>query len=247
MSSSPTPPQAPLVAGAGARDPDELRPKLARIADELAAYEAAGKRLFATSSFQTNSVLLLHVLARFAPQVPVYFLNTGFHFPETLAFRRQLARDLGLDIRQLYSPVSRVQQKDACGRLLFTSDPDRCCHLNKVLPLEPVIAENDVWISGVRAAQSANRAAMGRTATGRRGIARFHPVIDWSSRDVYRYLSAHALPAHPLEVEGYHSIGCAPCTRRLTDQPDLGGELDDRDGRWAGMKKTECGLHLGGS
>lgn len=245
MSRPPDP--AAALAAAPDRDPDDLRPKLARIADELSAYRAAGQRLFATSSFQTNSLVLLHLIARLAPEVPVYFLNTGFHFPETLAFRRRLARELGLDIRQLYAPVSRVQQLDAAGRLLFTSDPDRCCHLNKVLPLEPIIAENDVWISGVRAAQSSTRAAMGRTATGRRGIARYHPVIDWTSRDVYRYLTAHALPAHPLEAEGYHSIGCAPCTRRLSDQPDLGGALDDRDGRWAGMKKTECGLHLGGS
>lgn len=243
--SPPSPTPVPLDVDAR-RDPEDLVPRLARIADELAAYRAAGRRPFATSSFQTNSLVLLHLIARWAPEVPVYFLNTGFHFPETLAFRRQLARRLGLDIRQLYAPVSRNQQRDAAGRLLFTSDPDRCCHLNKVLPLEPVIAENDLWISGVRAAQSATRAAMGRTATGRRGIERYHPIIDWTSRDVYRYITAHDLPPHPLDAAGYASIGCAPCTRRLVDQPDLGGALDDRDGRWAGMKKTECGLHLGG-
>jgi phosphoadenosine phosphosulfate reductase len=206
---------------------------------------AEGLRLFATSSFQTNSLVLLHLLSRLAPSVPVWFLNTGYHFPETLDFRRQLARDLGLDIRDARSPVARVQQRDAAGRLLFTSDPDRCCHLNKVLPLDPVIATNDVWISGIRGAQSANRAQMGRHAKGRHGVRRFHPLIDWDGRMVHHYIEAHGLPRHPLDSAGYLSLGCSPCTRRLVDDPGIGG-LDDRGGRWAGLKKTECGLHMDG-
>jgi len=230
-------------------DPVHLVPRVQRIADELHTFASDGKRVFATSSFQSNSLVLLHLLSRLAPHVPVYFLQTGYHFPETLRFRRQLAHDLGLDVRDVRSPISRHRQRDSSGRLLFASDPNRCCHLNKVLPLEPILAESDVWVSGVRASQSANRAAMGRTATGRRGILRFHPILDWTARDVHAYVSAHSLPAHPLEVEGYLSVGCAPCTRRPIDEPDLGGPeatVDgERAGRWAGMQKTECGLHLG--
>ncbi len=238
----------PLSAPTQAADPTVLVDRLVRIHAELEAYRDGGRRLFATSSFQTNSLVLLHVLSRFAPSTPVVFLNTGYHFPETLAFRKRIEKMLGINVLDLYSPVSRYQQRDGMGRLLFTSDPDRCCHLNKVLPLDPVIAEHDVWISGVRAGQSAHRASMGRTAQGRRGIERFHPILDWTSREVYLYLQAHALPMHPLESEGYPSIGCAPCTRRFVDQPDLGGVLDDeRAGRWAGMSKTECGLHLDGA
>ena len=229
-------------------DPEPLRARTERIRSELEAYLADGKRVFATSSFQSNSVVLLHLLSRFAPQVPVYFLQTGYHFPETLRFRRELSTRLGLEVRSLRAPVSRLRQVDSGGRLLFAADPDRCCHLNKVLPLEPVLAGHDIWVSGVRGAQSSTRAAMGRTAPGRGGVLRYHPIIDWSARDVYQYVQAHDLPAHPLEAHGYISVGCAPCTRRPMDEPDLGGPeptVDgERAGRWAGMQKTECGLHL---
>ena len=221
-------------------DPPALVPLLAPIEARFRDYEARGMRVFATSSFQSGSVLLLHVLSRFAKNVPIYFLNTGFHFPETLAFRRALAASLGLRIVDLRSPVSRIQQRDASGHLLFTSDPDHCCHLNKVLPLEPVIAAHDVWVAGVRASQSGTRAAMSEEEPGRNGILRYHPILRWHPRDVFQYVEAHGLPAHPLEAQGYLSVGCAPCTRR----PDLDGDLDDRSGRWSGMKKTECGLHL---
>ncbi len=227
-----------------ALDPDGLGPRLAAIAATWARYRAEGRRCFATSSFQSNSVVLLHLLHRFAPEVPVYFLHTGYHFPETLRFRRQLAQRLGLRVIDLVSPVSRAEQRDPAGRLLFTSDPDRCCHLNKVLPLDPVLAAHDVWINGVRGAQSATRAAMGTEEPGRGGILRHHPILDWTGREVWAYSRAHGLPGHPLEDQGYLSVGCAPCTRRLADEPDLGDALDDRGGRWAGLTKTECGLHL---
>ena len=223
----------------------DLDAESARIRAELMGFQEAGRRLFATSSFQTNSVVLLHLLSLHAPQTPVYFLDTGYHFPETHAFRQALAARLELDIRPLASPVPRIQQRDAHGRLLFTSDPDRCCHLNKVLPLDPIIATHDVWISGIRGSQSANRAGMGRRSVGRHGIERYHPLIDWDGRMVHAWIQQHDLPRHPLDDAGYLSIGCAPCTRRLADDPGIGG-LDDRGGRWAGLRKTECGLHLPG-
>ncbi len=222
-------------------DPKHLRPRIQRIQEELFNYREQGLRGFATSSFQSNSVVLLHLIARFWPTLPVWFLNTGFHFPETLSFRRGLAVRFGLDIRDARSPVSRAQQRDASGRLLFTTDPDHCCHLNKVLPLDPVIAAAQLWINGVRASQSAERAAMAREGTGRGGIRRYHPLIDWTGAEVEHYLNGHDLPRHPLEEQGYGSVGCEPCTRR-----PAGGDLDDRSGRWSGQNKTECGLHVGG-
>jgi len=206
----------------------------------IAAYRERKLRMFATSSFQTNSVVLLHLIAEHAPDVPVFFLDTGYHFPETLRFRDTLQETLGLDIRILRSPVNRLQQRDSDGTMLFASDPEHCCHINKVLPLEPVLLSNDVWISGVRASQSQERAAMGEEARGRHGILRYHPLIEWTARDVHYYIQEHALPTHPLEADNYASIGCRPCTRKL----DLNALLDDRGGRWFGMKKTECGLHL---
>jgi len=213
---------------------------IAMIDREIRDYRSRGLRMFSTSSFQTNSVVLLHILSELAPAVPVYFLDTGYHFPETLAFRETLASRFGLEFRNLRSAFSRIEQRDPKGRLLFASDPDRCCELNKMLPLDPVLAAHDLWISGVRGAQSANRAAMGREATGRGGTLRYHPLMGWDARMVHHYIEQHDLPRHPLESQGYFSMGCMPCTRR----PTAVGS-DDRTGRWFGMNKTECGLHLG--
>jgi phosphoadenosine phosphosulfate reductase len=214
--------------------------QLALIDQELTGYRGRGLRMFSTSSFQTNSVVLLHILSELAPEVPVYFLDTGYHFPETLAFREDLASRFGLEIRNLRSAFSRIEQRDPQGRLLFASDPDRCCELNKVLPLDPVLAAHDLWINGVRGSQSANRAAMGREASGRGDTLRYHPLMGWDARMVHYYIEQNELPRHPLEAQGYFSMGCMPCTRR----PSAEGS-DDRSGRWFGMNKTECGLHLG--
>jgi len=224
---------------------EDFRPRLERIRAEIDAYRAGGRRLFATSSFQTNSVVLLHILGQVAPDVPVYFLNTGYHFPETLSFRRALGALFGLAVRDVISPVPRIQQRGDGGKLLFAVDPDYCCHLNKVLPLEPVLMAHDVWINGVRATQSATRAGMGREQPAKYDTVRYHPLLDWDSPMVHAYLQAHDLPRHPLEDEGYFSVGCRPCTRKL----DPEAFYDDRTGRWFGLNKTECGLHtdLGGA
>lgn len=200
------------------------------------------RRAFATSSFQPGSLVMLHLIATRAPWLPVYFLDTGYHFPETLTFRRRLAREWGMEVRDLRSGLSRSEQRAASGRLLFADDPDRCCHLNKVAPLDPVIAAHEVWVSGVRASQSSARAAMAEEEPGRSGILRVHPMLAWSGREIWTYRQQHGLPEHPLEGAGYLSIGCQPCTRSL-----LSDDPDDRSGRWQGQKKTECGLHLGGA
>lgn len=223
----------------------DFAPLLTDIERQLDGYRSRGLRLFTTSSFQTGSVALLHILSRVGPDVPVYFLDTGYHFPETLRWRDELARSLRLDVRSVRSTVPRIQQRDNNGRLLFASDPDWCCHLNKVEPMEPLLQAHDVWINGVRAGQSAVRAQMGVEQPTRHGCLRYHPLLSWTSRMIWDYREAHDLPPHPLEAQGYFSIGCAPCTR----SPDGSHDLDDRSGRWTGMHKTECGLHtdLGGT
>lgn len=220
-------------------------------AEDMDGFRGRGLRVFASSSFQTNSVLLLHMVSRYDPELPVYFLNTGYHFPETLAYRDRLAAMLGLrrvvDVRP---GVSKAHQRDATGRLLYASDPDCCCHLNKVAPMEPIRATHDVWLSGLRAAQNAFRAGLRRVERGADGKIRFHPFLEWGNREVYRYRMLHGLPAHPLEEKGYFSIGCQPCTRRmdLSEQASgVGGAGDGRGGRWQGLRKTECGLHTQGS
>ncbi len=120
-------------------------------------YKNEGLRLFLTSSFQTHSIPLLHIISRIDPGIPVMFINTGYLFPETLQFRDQVTNELNLNLINISSSISRIHQKDSQGNLLFTSDPDRCCYLNKTQPMEPVLAEYDIWINGIRADQNLNR------------------------------------------------------------------------------------------
>lgn len=192
--------------------------------------------MFVTSSFQTHSIPLLHILSRVAEDIDVLFINTGFHFPETMSFRDEVAELLGLNLIDVYSLVPKSQQKDADGQLYFVSDPDYCCFLNKVQPLEPYLMQYDVWITGIRADQSTVRENMKTEQPAPFNTIRFHPILDWSSKQTYEYRKLHQLPEHPLDKKGYQSIGCAPCTRKL----DLS---DERSARWLGMNKTECGLH----
>jgi phosphoadenosine phosphosulfate reductase len=131
----------------------------------------------------------------------------------------------------------KLMQKDNQGKFLFTSDPDYCCYINKVLPMEPLLLENDVWINGVRADQSAVRKGFNIEEKAKHGVTRYHPMLDWNGRMISQYIRENNLPKHPLEDKGYLSIGCEPCTRLLTP------EMAEREARWYGMNKTECGLN----
>lgn len=223
---------------------DQLAAATEHFEGKLSQYRNSGKRLFASSSFQTHSLPMLHLLGRFAPETPVYFLDTGFHFPETLAFREQIPQRLGITVMDLRSPVGKLGQRDAAGQLLFASDPDHCCYLNKTLPMETVLPRYDVWISGLRRDQNSHRKQLGEEAPGPHGSLRWHPMLDWTSKMIWEYRKIYHLPEHPLEAKGYLSVGCEPCTARWLGQEDhQNTEAADRSGRWAGLKKTECGLH----
>jgi phosphoadenosine phosphosulfate reductase len=211
--------------------------EVAQIQKQLEAYRERGLKLFSTSSFQTHSVVLLHILSQTDRSIPIYFINTGYHFPETVAYRDKIVDLLGLNLKDIYSDVPRNMQKDAAGRLFFASDPDFCCHLNKVQPLDTLLPKYDVWINGVRADQSAVRKAMKVEQPAKYGVVRFHPMLDWSSRTIETYLKEHKLPRHPLESQGYLSIGCEPCTRKFDPN------MSEREARWFGLNKTECGIN----
>jgi phosphoadenosine phosphosulfate reductase len=207
------------------------------IHQKIRAYQERSLKIFTTSSFQTHSIVLLHIISKIDNSIPVYFINTGYHFPETISFRDQVSDMLKLNIQDVYSFTPRHMQKDAQGKLLFTSDPDFCCYLNKVQPLEPILAAHDVWINGVRADQSAVRKSFKEEENAPHGVIRFHPMLDWNTKMIEMYIKENKLPRHPLEAKGYFSIGCEPCTRKF----DL--EWNAREGRWFGLKKTECGLN----
>lgn len=207
------------------------------IENRINEYENRGLKLYTTSSFQTHSIVLLHLLSRINKNIPVFFINTGYHFPETVAFKDLVGEKFNLNIKEVVSSIPRHMQKDEQGQLLFVSDPDYCCHINKVEPLEPILSEYDVWINGVRADQSAVRKNFQIEEQAPHNVIRFHPMLDWNNRMIYAYLKEHQLPRHPLEEKGYTSIGCEPCTRKM----DL--EMNEREARWYGLKKTECGLN----
>ncbi|MBN1286979.1 MAG: phosphoadenylyl-sulfate reductase [Anaerolineae bacterium] len=201
-------------------------------------WQTFGAAAVASSSFQTQSIPLLHLISKVCPALPVIFIDTGFHFPETLAFRDELQRRFDLNIVTVRAQVDQSEQFRRHGEAPYRSDPDLCCYINKVEPMQRALAGAAAWVSGVRRDQTANRAGLPVFQPRDDGVLKVHPMLHWTEQQVWTYINRHDLPAHPLLAQGYASIGCAPCTRPVTD-----GE-DARAGRWAGTGKTECGLHL---
>lgn len=202
----------------------------------IGEFAKEGRRIYATSSFQTQSVPLLHLLSIHCPEVQIIFLDTGFLFAETYSFKEELKEKFNLNIVELKSGTSPHLQVNEDGLFHYSSDTNFCCYLNKVLPLELFLKKGDVWISGVRRDQSSLRKTMPVIEENKRGNIRFHPMLEWTSKDVWNYINENNLPKHPLESEGYISVGCVPCTHKWTGESMRGG-------RWVGQQKTECGLH----
>jgi len=193
-----------------------------------------------TSSFQAEDVVLLHMVREILPGVPVLFLETGYHFPETLAYRDRMAADWDLNLINIVPPQTVAEQESVFG-ILHQSAPDRCCALRKVGPLFEALASYRVWITGLRRQQSKSRANLqpGESFKLPNGVTlrKLNPLAEWSTRDVWEYASANAIPLLSLYDLGYSSIGCAPCTSLPSDPGD------PRSGRWSG-RKLECGIHI---
>jgi len=191
-----------------------------------------------TCSFQQDGVVLAHMLHAVAPDARVVFINTGFHFPETLAYREEVVRHIGLrHFVELYPVMPRDEFAQRHGLDLYARDPDLCCQINKVEPLRRYLPGVRAWINGRRRDQGATRQDIRAVEAYQDGLHKVNPLASWTARDTFYYLERHGLPMHPLFEQGYASIGCAPCTR-----PVLPGE-EERSGRWAGQNKTECGIH----
>jgi phosphoadenosine phosphosulfate reductase len=201
------------------------------------AWETLGPNVAASSSFQTQSVPLLHLISETCPEMPIIFLDTGFHFPETLRFRDDLIDRFGLNVEVMHPEIEKDELFERHGEAPYRTDPDLCCHINKVEPMQRALEGRNAWINGVRKDQTDQREQLDVLEWTSRGILRVHPMLTWTSRDMWTHINEHDLPAHPLFEEGYMSIGCAPCTSPPSEE---GGE---RDGRWSGSSKSECGLH----
>ncbi|MDE1466931.1 phosphoadenylyl-sulfate reductase [Aurantiacibacter sp. D1-12] len=193
-------------------------------------------RVAVVSSFGTESAVLLDLVAKADASIPVIFVDTLKMFPETLAYREELIARFGFTNSQVVTPDEAVlAAKDETG-LRWSYDPDGCCAIRKVEPLARAKAGLDAWISGRKAFQSSTRENIARFEV-EEGRLKVNPLGDWVKDDLEAYFAEHDLPRHPLEAQGFLSVGCAPCT-----SPVKPGE-DPRAGRWRGWDKTECGIH----
>lgn len=194
-------------------------------------------RIALVSSFGAESAVLLHQASRIDPSVPVIFVNTGKLFGETLRYRNKLVERFGLtDVREPKPDGAEEAGEDPNG-LLWRQNAGACCDLRKVRPMARALGPFGAWITGRKRYQSSTRAVLPviEVAEGRIKV---NPLAGWNRDDLTSYLDRHDLPRHPLEEDGYLSIGCMPCTDRVAP-----GE-DPRAGRWRGSDKTECGIHL---
>jgi phosphoadenosine phosphosulfate reductase len=202
-----------------------------------AAVDLYGERLALVSSFGAESAVLLHMISRIDPDIPVMFLDTGMLFGQTLDYRRQLAARLGLtDVRDLRPRFEDIAVTDP-GADLWKTDTDACCHIRKVAPLDRALADFDAWITGRKRFQGGSRVRL-PVVEAAEGKVKFNPLANWTRTELEAYASHHDLPPHPLVAAGFPSIGCWPCTSPVEEGSD------SRSGRWAGSQKTECGIHM---
>lgn len=207
------------------------------------ALEDSGlERIAIASAFQAEGTCIIHMGVQVRPDVPIMFLETGFHFAETLAFKHRLTEQLGLNVVDLIGDHTVESQAEAYGERLYERNPDLCCELNKVIPFNRALRQLDGWLTAMRRDSAWTRRNTPivdhyELEPGKY-IVKVNPIANWTRRDAWGYLKHHGLPRNPLYELGYASIGCSPCTRML-----FPGE-DERAGRWSGVGKTECGIHV---
>ncbi len=203
------------------------------------AVERFAPRLAVACSFGPEDLVLVDLIARHQLPIDIFTLDTGVFFPETLALWREVEARYGVRVRAVRAAQSIDEQAAAHGPELWRRAPDRCCQLRKVAPLASALEGLAAWITGIRRQQTPDRAAAGVVERDRRpGLVKVNPLVHWSHDDIWAHLYLHDVPTNPLHQQGYPSIGCAPCT-----SPIALGE-DPRNGRWRGLAKTECGLHV---
>ncbi len=218
----------------------EVNAKLDAVRATLARVVKGKGDVCLTCSFQAEDVLLAKLAIAFDPRIPVLFLDTGYHFAETYAYRDRMAREWNLNLINLLPEKTVAEQEEEHG-LLYETAPDRCCGLRKVEPLFKAVAGYRVWLTGLRREQARSRAALEESAMfslpGGKQVLKLAPLAAWTARDVWYACEQLAIPLLPLYERGYTSIGCEPCTTLPLDPND------PRSGRWGG-RKVECGIHI---
>lgn len=195
-----------------------------RIENAVSKY---GDRLMATTGFGYSGIVLLYHIKEIAPNIPIYFIDTGFHFPETIILKEIIKSEWGLDIRTISNTNVTIDHRN----------PAQCCYTRKVLPLLDVLKEDTVWLSALRRDQSVTRENIGLEHTDSRGNIKISPLFDKTKDELWAFIENKDLPYNPLHDYGYWSIGCGPCTTSVND-----GE-HEREGRWRNTDKCECGIH----
>ena len=207
------------------------------------AWKRFGKRAAIGTSFQGAGLVMIHIARRSGFNFPIFTLDTGLLFPETVVLKQRLEAFFNVSIEALQPDLTVAQQAEAHGPELWKREPDLCCTTRKVLPLQARLSDLDCWITGLRREQSQTRAQIGIVevytvdeATGRE-IVKLNPMANWSREGIWDYIKAQRIPYNPLHDQGYRSIGCAPCTSKTIDG------ASERAGRWTGFNKVECGIH----
>jgi len=207
------------------------------------AWERFGERAAIGTSFQGAGLVMMDLARRNGLRFPAFTLDTGLLFPETLAVKQRLEEFFGYSIESLHPDLTVDQQAEAQGPELWKRDPDLCCTMRKVLPLQSKLGEIDCWITGLRREQSETRSNRGIIElylfdeTSGREIVKLNPMANWDRDAVWKYIREQKIPYNPLHDRGYRSIGCWPCTKVI------GAGQDERAGRWTGFNKVECGIH----
>src|ERR1700733_5819173 len=203
------------------------------------AFETFGESVAISSAFGVEGMVLIDIASRASRNFRLFTLDTEFLFPETYTLMDQVEQRYGITIERVYALNSPEEQERVHGTALWQRNPDQCCHLRKVEPLQRKLGELQAWITSIRRDQTSARARAGKIEWDARcGLVKINPISDWSSKQVWQYIRAHDVPYNTLHDQDYPSIGCTHCTRAVRP-----GE-DPRAGRWSGFSKTECGLHI---
>jgi phosphoadenosine phosphosulfate reductase len=208
-------------------------------AQEVIAWAARtfGPRICITSSM--SDAVLISLVSKQLPGIDVLFLDTGYHFPETIGTRDAVSAVYPVNVVNVTPPTTVAEQDAELGPRLYSRNPDLCCYLRKVVPLEQALAPYDAWFTGVRREETEARSDTQVVSfDARREMVKVNPIVEWTQQQVDEYIAAEGVLVNPLLYDGYPSIGCRTCTARVAKG------ADPRSGRWAGTAKTECGIHI---
>ncbi|MGO8670904.1 MAG: phosphoadenylyl-sulfate reductase [Capsulimonadaceae bacterium] len=203
------------------------------------AWDTYGTKLTMATAFGAEGCAIVSMLAGIAPGMYIFNLDTGYQFPETLETRDRLMEKYGITIDLVRPEQSVNAMESQFGGAIYGTDPDRCCHIRKVVPLTSTLRDYDAWITAIRRDQSPTRRNAPIVGWDKKfGLAKVNPLATWTKTDLWTYILDNDVPYNPLHDRGYPSIGCWPCTRAVQ------AAENERDGRWSGSIKTECGLHV---